>query len=103
MGRPPPSGFDHGVPSFGGRKAMRSEMNIGGDGGDRSSVRVHAAPGGQQHFNIFGGEDHSVPKQSHKISSGQAYGQQDPYGGAAPSYSAQPPTGGVQFPSSGEV
>ena len=78
---------------------MRSEMNIGGDGGDRSSVRVHAAPGGQQHFNIFGGEDPSVARQSHKISSVPSYSA----GAYGAPQETPAPTDGVQFPSQGGI
>lgn len=64
--------------TFGARKAMRSENNIGGDGGERPSVKLHAAPGGQQHFNIFGGYEPSAAAHVSKP--------------APPSYSAPPPS-----------
>ena len=64
--------------TFGARGSMRTENNIGGDGGERPSVKLHAAPGGQQHFNIFGGYEPPVAAPVHKVS--------------PPSYSAPPPS-----------
>jgi len=43
------------VTTFGSAKAMRSEHNLGGDGSERSSVKVHHPPGGGGSLNIFGG------------------------------------------------
>ena len=40
--------------------AMRSENNIGADGGERTSVKVHHAPGGQSSFTIFDGSSGSA-------------------------------------------
>lgn len=43
------------VTTFGAPKAMRSEHNLGGDGAERSSVKVHHPPGGGGSLNLFGG------------------------------------------------
>ena len=44
-----------GPVGVGGGHRMRSEFNIGSDGNDRTSVKVHHAPGGKSNLNIFGG------------------------------------------------
>jgi hypothetical protein len=44
-------------------------MNIGSDGGDRSSVKVHHAPGGHSSLNIFGGGEYQEPVVSHSKAS----------------------------------
>ena len=52
----PPAHAPQHETAFGGPSGgMRSEMNIGADGGERSSVKVHHRPGGEANFNIFGG------------------------------------------------
>lgn len=43
------------VTTFGSIKAPRSEHNLGGDGAERSSVKVHHPPGGGGSLNLFGG------------------------------------------------
>ena len=61
---------------------MRSEHNIGADGGERSSVKVHHQPGGKPSFNIFGG--YGYDHQESTTSSGSYGGAQ----GHVPSFSA---------------
>lgn len=57
---------DTGVQTFGAKGSMRSEHNLGGDGEERSSVKVHHPPGGGGSLNIFGrsgGEPTYAPPQ----------------------------------------
>jgi hypothetical protein len=57
---------DSDVTTFGVNKGMRSEHNLGGDGSERSSVKVHHPPGGGGSLNIFGGssgEPNYAPQQ----------------------------------------
>jgi hypothetical protein len=82
--RQAPSPFATEEPTFGKRLANRSEMNIGGDGGERSSVKVHHAPGGSSSLNIFGGGEYQAPTVSHSKAS---YGYTPPapaFGGRVP-------------------
>ena len=53
-GYPAPSTY--AAPSAAGLGGkMRTENNIGSDGGDRTSVKVHNPPGGSSSFSLFGG------------------------------------------------
>jgi hypothetical protein len=84
---PPPqkNNFEMDVPTFGMRKSDRSEFNIGGDGGERTSVKVHAAPGGNGSLNIFGGyEESHDPMQSASSASYGYSAPSAPFGGRAP-------------------
>ena len=79
-------------------------MNLGGDGGERTSVKVHHAPGGGGSLNLFGDNDYSAPTISHSKAS---YGYTPPppaFGGRVPlkespiSYNAGPaPTYADQY------
>jgi len=50
-----PSAYSKGVTTFGSSKQMRTENNLGGDGEERFSVKVHHPPGGGSSLNLFGG------------------------------------------------
>lgn len=50
-----PSSYSKGVTTFGTSKHMRTEHNLGGDGEERFSVKVHHPPGGGGSLNLFGG------------------------------------------------
>lgn len=83
MARPAPVSYAESEPVFGARKAMRSEQNIGMD--DRTSVKVHHAPGGRQQFNIFGG--YEAPTEAVQSTSKASYGYTPPpapFGGRVP-------------------
>ena len=47
----------------GAGSGMRTEQNIGTDGGDRTSVRVHNPPGGASSLSIFGGGEPTQKKE----------------------------------------
>ena len=57
MYEPPvaPSSYQDNLTTFGYKKVMRSEHNLGGDGKERSSIKLHHPPGGGGSLNIFGG------------------------------------------------
>ena len=50
-----PKQTESSIHTFGTTKAMRSEHNLGEDGSERSSVKVHHPPGGGGSLNFFGG------------------------------------------------
>jgi len=96
------------VTTFGVSKAMRTENNIGADGSERSSVKVHHPPGGGGSLNIFGASHEDAyqkpshapqsyePPQEPSYNKPAAYGYQEPSGYApqAPTgYAPQEPTG----------
>ncbi|CAI2371726.1 unnamed protein product [Moneuplotes crassus] len=83
------------VTTFGVKKEMRSEMNIGADGNERSSVKVHHPPGGGGSLNLFGAEEpaHSAPEP--KYGGGYQAPQESSY--------APPPSYGHHEPSPGHA
>lgn len=99
------------VTTFGSGKAMRTEHNLGADGEERSSVKVHHPPGGGGSLNLFGGDPepaYEKPKYSaptYEPSSQQPAGygsyQSSSAGyGQAPSYDQPPTYGGYEQPAS---
>lgn len=59
-------------------------MNIGADGGERTSVKVHHAPGGSSSLNIFGGGEYTAPAVSHSKASYGYTPPPAPFGGRVP-------------------
>ena len=88
------------VTTFGSNKAMRTENNIGADGSERSSVKVHHPPGGGGSLNIFGGEkepQYAAPASYEPAPQEPAYSQPPSYNNQEPSPPAdynQPPVYG---------
>ena len=80
------------VTTFGVSKGMRTEHNLGADGEERSSVKVHHPPGGGGSLNLFGSE----PEPAYQKPTAPAYEPQQPsyqqpagygsYQASAPSY-----------------
>lgn len=71
------------VTAFGAAKNMRSEHNLGADGEERTSVKVHNPPGGGSSLNLFGGP--SEPAYKDPPYKAPAY---EPAQYQAPSYGA---------------
>jgi len=43
---------------------MRTTNNLGGDGDNKTSVKVHCAPGGKSNFSLGWGNEEAVPQKS---------------------------------------
>lgn len=66
-----PSSYPASVTTFGAKTSMRSEHNLGGDGNEKTSVKVHHPPGGGGSLNLFGGPSeptYAPPKYKPKAS-----------------------------------
>lgn len=59
----PPKATESSIQTFGSKKVMRSEHNLGGDGDERFSVKVHHPPGGGGSLNLFGGYSEPTYKE----------------------------------------
>lgn len=103
-----PASYQKSVTTFGASKAARTEHNLGADGEERSSVKVHHPPGGSSSFNLFGGPSepmYTAPKYKAPAYEPPKYEEpphsypkyEEPTYAAHPSYEEpeydQPPTG----------
>jgi len=70
---------------------MRTENNLGADGSERSSVKVHHPPGGGGSLDIFGGEKEPIYNEPKYAAASYEPAAQAPTYSQPPSYDCQEP------------